>query len=341
MIRSVLASYNVLNAVLFKSILVRDRMIRRKARDRKKKRGASVGCRHHYSLLLQMKFLCTCNIDNEFLSDKRDRRFLSYFFLWSDPKRANWRHYPMILSSDFDDSLLEKRKSAYPVCPVHPDKGFAIASICDAIGKYKSQDAWPMTCTEMMQAGHTVQFSDADPELPDIDRRIELFIGRSTARCTISESDYDYSDSYRSNQWVGRNVPLLHFSVEINRDSYWFRSFQCVYGSKRGYVEMACGPGVVYIIRSIVACLIDLPLPTHVIEIVLGFLIGARVERALLTCDLLGNYLSNNKEEGYALRKFRASGRRNGLVSLIDNVKAMRNKQQQSRQRQVAIKRQK
>lgn len=290
-----------------------------------------------------MKFLCTCNIHNEFLADKRDRRFLSYFFLWSDPKRAIWRHYPMILYPDFDasDCLLDKRKSTYPICPEHRKKGFTIASVCDAIGKYKSEDAWPMSCTEMMQAGHTVQFSDADPELPDIDRRIELFIGRSTGRCTISDIDYDDNDCYGRERWVGRNVPLLHFSVEIDPDSYCFRSFECEYRLGRGFVQLQCGPGVVYIIRSIVACLIDLHLPTHVLSIIVGFLIGARVERALLTCDLLGNYLSDNKEEGYALRKFRASGQRNGLVPLIDNVKAMRSKQQQSRQRQAAIKRQK
>jgi len=283
-----------------------------------------------------MNFLCTCNIQNDVLSEKRDRRFLSYFFLWSDPTRKNWRHCPMIESGSHyhDPNLLEKSKRKYAFCPVHYRNGSVIPSICDAIGNYKNDSAWLMTRLEMAKTGEPVLFYPTDRDFADIDRRIELFIGRSTERCTISKDDYKCCNASKKDRWVGQSVPFLHFAVYIGRDSYDFGSFDCVLQVRlrSGYAYLSCGPGALYVIRAIIACLIDLPLPTYVLAIVVGLLIGERVERALLTCDLSGNHLSSDEEKGFLLRDYRASGKRNGLVPLIDNVKFIREQQQQHRQ---------
>ena len=74
----------------------------------------------------------------------------------------------------------------------------------------------------------------------------------------------------------------------------------------------------VYIIRAIVLCLLQLPVPLYVIAEITAQVFGRDVEAALLCCDEIGLHLRPRK-----LEKHRAAKKMTGLVPLILNVKSM------------------
>jgi len=97
---------------------------------------------------------------------------------------------------------------------------------------------------------------------------------------------------------------------------------------KSGKIPASVSPAVAYVIRSLILVLIDLPLPLFVLGDVVSIVFGPEVEEALLNCDSAGKHMSPS-----LLRKYRAGGRRTGLVPLIINVDRLAQKVRAARKR--------
>lgn len=74
----------------------------------------------------------------------------------------------------------------------------------------------------------------------------------------------------------------------------------------------------VYIIRSVILCLLPLPLPPYVLAEIIVAVFGKDVEAALLYCNTKGLHLRPAQ-----LEKHRTGGSKTGLVPLILDIKRM------------------
>ena len=166
--------------------------------------------------------------------------------------------------------------------------------------------------------------------------RLERFIGWTTRKLELPVEDKELKERCFPKALIatqnGKEEPRYLFSA--------LSTLVCdeAYEYAESY-EMTIVPGMMYIIRSIIIPLLDLPIANLPLSIVLEYVFGSEVVYAMPFCDSFGNNL-NDKD---TLMAYYATGKKTGIVPLIERLRTSlnalrRNKKEQKRRRLCEMK---
>lgn len=157
--------------------------------------------------------------------------------------------------------------------------------------------------------------------------RLERFIGWTTRKLELPVEDNELKEWFSTVLIVTQN--------DTEQPRYVFSALSTLVDA----YETTIVPGMMYIIRSIIIPLLDLPIADLPLSIVLEYVFGCEVVDAVPFCDSFGNNL-NDKD---TLMAYYATGKKKGIEPLIEKMRVTvnslrRNKTEQKRRRLCEMK---